>query len=138
MDALRREKEAKRRMGSFTIWQALRHRDVFLLTACYFFAMTGNYGIGFWLPTILKRVSGHSNLEVTLFASLPYLAGFLTQQWNGWHSDLRGERRWHAGLPLILTGCALTLAVIFGSRPAISIGLFTRSEERRVGEECRS
>src|SRR3989440_11165555 len=124
-EKLRQEKEAKQRMGSFTIWQALRHRDVFLLTACYFFAMTGNYGIGFWLPTILKRVSGHSNLEVTLFASLPYLAGFLTQQWNGWHSDLRGERRWHAGLPLILTGCALGLAGIFCRGPAVSIGLFT-------------
>jgi MFS transporter, ACS family, tartrate transporter len=124
-ETLRQEKEAKQRIGSFTIWQALRHRDVFLLTACYFFAMTGNYGIGFWLPTILKRVSGHSNLEVTLFASLPYLAGFLTQQWNGTRSDASGERRWHAGLPLILTGCALGLAVMFGDRTAIAIALFT-------------
>lgn len=119
------EKKAKQRSGSFTVWQALRHRDVFLLTACYFFAMTGNYGIGFWLPTILKRLSGQSNLRVTLFASLPYLAGFLTQQWNGWHSDASGERRWHAALPLILTGFTLGLAVIFGSNPTVSIALFT-------------
>ena len=124
-ERLRQEKEAKQRRGSFTIWQALRHRDVFLLTACYFFAMTGNYGIGFWLPTILKRVSGHSNLVVTLFAALPYVAGFLTQQWNGWHSDFRGERRWHAGLPLILTGFALGLAVLFGDNTGVAISLFT-------------
>jgi D-galactonate transporter len=122
---LEEEKKAKQRSGSFTVWQALRHRDVFLLTACYFFAMTGNYGIGFWLPTILKRLSGQSNLKVTLFASLPYLAGFLTQQWNGWHSDASRERRWHAALPLILTGLTLGLAVIFGANPAVSIALFT-------------
>ena len=43
-----------------------------LLTGCYFCAMTGSYGIAFWLPTILKRLSGKSDLKVTLLAALPY------------------------------------------------------------------
>jgi len=124
-ERLAEEKQRKERSGSFTIWQGLRHRDVWLLTGCYFFAMTGNYGIGFWLPTILKRLSGQSNLRVTLFASLPYLAGIATQQWNGWHSDRSGERRWHTALPLILSGFSLGLAVIFGADPMMSIALFT-------------
>jgi MFS transporter, ACS family, tartrate transporter len=124
-EKLAHEKQLKERSGSFTIWRALRHRDVWLLTGCYFFAMTGNYGIGFWLPTILKRLSGQSNLKVTLFAALPYLAGIVTQQWNGWHSDSVHERRWHAGLPLILSGAALGLAVLWGTNLAASIALFT-------------
>ena len=69
---LKREKEAKKR--SYRIWEALRHRDVILLTLCYFGAMTGSYGIAFWLPTILKRLSGQSDLRVTLMAALPYVA----------------------------------------------------------------
>jgi MFS family permease len=86
-EQLGREKQRKQQIRSFSIWQALHHRDVILLTLCYFFAVTGNYGIAFWLPTILKRLSGHTDLKVSLLAALPYLAGFVTQQFNSWHSD---------------------------------------------------
>ncbi len=123
-EQLRREKEAKKRVHSFSVWEALRNRDVLLLTLCYFCAMTGSYGIAFWLPTIVKRLSGLSDMNVTLLAAMPYVAGFVTQQLNGWHSDRAGERRWHAALPVILCGVALSLAVIYSSRPAISIALF--------------
>jgi nitrate/nitrite transporter NarK len=86
--------------------------------------MTGSYGIAFWLPTILKRLSGQSDLKVTLLAALPYLAAFVTQQLNGWHSDRTGERRWHAAIPVFLCALALSLAVLNSSRPLVSIGLF--------------
>ena len=122
---LEKEKKAKQAVRSYSIWQALRHRDVILLTASYFFGLTGNYGIAFWLPTMLKRLSGQSDLKVTLLASLPYLAGFLTQQWNGWHSDRTRERRWHAAIPVLLSGAALFLAISSGTHVALSIIFFT-------------
>jgi ACS family tartrate transporter-like MFS transporter len=118
------EKEAKKQRHSYSVWQALRHRDVLLLTACYFCAMTGSYGIAFWLPTILKRLSGKSDLKVTLLAALPYIAAFVTQQVNGWHSDRTRERRWHAALPVFLCGVALALAVVYRDNLVVAIGLF--------------
>src|SRR6266853_1726002 len=122
---LEKEKKAKQAVRTYSIWQALRHRDVILLTASYFFGLTGNYGIAFWLPTMLKRLSGQSDLRVTLLASLPYLAGFLTQQWNGWHSDRTRERRWHAAIPVLLSGAALFLAISSGTHVTLSIIFFT-------------
>jgi len=122
---LEREKQAKLWVRSYTIWQALMQRDVILLTLCYFCATTGGYGIAFWLPTILKRLSGQSDIRITLFASLPYLAGFLVQQLSGWHSDKTGERRWHAAVPMFLCGLTLLLAVIFGSSITLAVTLFT-------------
>lgn len=122
---LEKEKKAKQQVRSYSIWQALRHRDVILLTACYFFAVAGNYGIAFWLPTMLKRLSGQTDLKVSLLASLPYLAGFLTQQWNGWHSDRTRERRWHATIPVLLSGVTLFLAIRSGSHVGLSIIFFT-------------
>jgi MFS transporter, ACS family, tartrate transporter len=119
---LKREKEAKKR--SYGIWEALRQRDVILLTLCYFCAMTGSYGIAFWLPTILKRLSGQSDLEVTLLAALPYVAAFITQQVNGWHSDRTRERRWHAAIPVFVCGLALALAVLYRANLLVSIGMF--------------
>jgi D-galactonate transporter len=121
---LKREKEAKKRVRSYSIWEALRHRDVILLTLCYFCAMTGSYGIAFWLPTILKRISGKSDLTVTLLAALPYVAAFIVQQLNGWHSDRTCERRWHAALPVFLCGVALAFAVVYRANPTVSILLF--------------
>src|SRR6266481_7310319 len=125
IEQLQREKQAKKdRHHSLSIWEALRNRDVILLTLCYFCAMTGSYGIGFWLPTILKRLSGQSDLKVTLLAALPYIAAFVTQQVNGWHSDRTRERRWHAAIPVFLCGVALALAVVYGTNLPVSIGLF--------------
>jgi MFS transporter, ACS family, tartrate transporter len=121
---LKREKEAKNQRRSFRVWEALRHRDVILLTGCYFCAMTGSYGIAFWLPTILKRLSGRSDLQVTLLAALPYVAAFVTQQVNGWHSDRTRERRWHAAIPVFVCGLALALAVVYRTNLTMSVGMF--------------
>lgn len=110
---LRREKEAKKDLRSSRIWDSLHDPDVILLTICYFCAMTGSYGIAFWLPTILKTLSGQSDLKVTLLAGLPYIAAFIVQQVNGWHSDRTRERRWHAAAPLYVSGIALALAVSY-------------------------
>src|SRR5580692_3603132 len=122
---LEQEKLAKKKVRSYTIWQVFSQRDVILLTLSYFFATTGGYGISFWLPSILKRLSGQSDIRVTLFAALPYLAGFVMQQLNGWHSDKRTERRWHAAIPIFLCGVSLLLAVIFGSNLVLAVSLFT-------------
>jgi ACS family tartrate transporter-like MFS transporter len=123
---LEQEKIAKQKIRHYTIWQALVQRDVILLTCCYFFATTGGYGIAFWLPTILKRLSGQSDVHVTLFVALPYLAGFIFQQINGWHSDRQLERRWHAALAIFFAGFSLMLAVVFGSsNTTASVVLFT-------------
>jgi nitrate/nitrite transporter NarK len=124
MTELQREKDAKHLRRSSRVWEALRHRDVILLTGCYFCAMTGSYGIAFWLPTILKRLSGKSDLKVTLLAALPYVAAFITQQVNGWHSDRTQERRWHAAIPVFVCGLAIALAVVYRSSLTISVGLF--------------
>lgn len=122
--ALSQEKQSKQKARSYTIWQALRQRDVLLLTICYFFAVAGNYGIGFWLPTFLKRLSERGDATVTLLASLPYLAGFFGQQLNGWHSDRSRERRWHAVVPLLLSGLFLFMAIRMGSSLLLAILFF--------------
>ena len=122
---LEREKSAKRSVRSYSIWQAVRHRDVILLTFCYLGAATGNYGIAFWLPTIWKRLSGLSDLTVTLLAALPYFAGFITQQLNAWHSDRTQERRWHAAIAVFLSGLWLFFAISLGSNLPLSVLFFT-------------
>ncbi len=107
INKLESERQAKQSAGSYTVWQALRHRDVLILTALHFVQNGSAYALAFWLPTMLKRLSGQTDFKVTLMVALPNLLGFVAMQVNGWHSDRHAERRWHTSIPLWTAAAAL-------------------------------
>jgi MFS transporter, ACS family, tartrate transporter len=65
-------------------------------TGIAFFCVTlTTYGMGFWMPQIVKQMSGLSNLQVSLSTTIPFIGlaiGFVV---NSWHSDRVQEREWH-------------------------------------------
>lgn len=75
-------------------WKALVNPHVLTLGAVYFFSVVGLYGIGFWLPQIVRR-AGFSPLQIGLLAALPYVFASIGCLVWGRHSDLKAERRWH-------------------------------------------
>jgi MFS transporter, ACS family, tartrate transporter len=107
INQLESEKQAKKSVHAYTVWQAVRHRDVLILTALHFVQNGSAYALAFWLPTMLKRLSGLGDFKVTLLVALPNLLGFLAMQANGWHSDRTAERRWHTAVPLWVAAAAL-------------------------------
>ena len=122
---LNREREQKAAVRSYTIGQALRQREVILLTLIYFLSVTGFYGFTIWFPTILKRASGFSTGTVTLLAALPYLAALAATLLNAWHSDRMQERRWHTA-GLLFAGCGgLLFAIVSRSHLWTQLSFFT-------------
>jgi MFS transporter, ACS family, tartrate transporter len=107
INQLESEKRAKQSVRSYTMWEAIRDRDVLILTALHFVQNGSAYALAFWLPSMLKRLSGLSDFRVTLLVALPNLLGFVAMQVNGWHSDRTSERRWHTAVPLWVTAAAL-------------------------------
>ena len=103
INQLENERRAKKSAHSYTVWQALRHRDVLILTTVHLVQNGSAHALAFWLPTMLKRMSGLSDFKVTLLVALPNLLGFVAMQLNGWHSDRTAERRWHTAIPLWVT-----------------------------------
>jgi len=87
---------------SISMNQALGSRTVLLLAAVTFLNYFAIYSFAFWFPTMLKRQSGFSDVNVGLLGALPYLTLFIVMQVNGWHSDRNRERRWHAAVPLFI------------------------------------
>jgi sugar phosphate permease len=112
---LEQEAFSKKAMRSYKIWEALLQPTIIQLTFIYFFAVSSIYSLTIWLPTILKRASGMSNLAVTLLSILPYVAVLLAMLFNGWHSDRTNERRWHTAVPLMLGVVAFALTILSGS-----------------------
>ena len=82
-----------------------------LLSSAAFLQYFVGYSVIFWLPTILKKQSGFSDLQVGLFGAVPYFVALFTMLFNGWHSDKGRERRWHAAFPLFI-GAAGFLCLI--------------------------
>ena len=118
---LESERQAKKSVRSYTVWEAIRHRDVVILTALHFVQNGSAYALAFWLPTMLKRLSGLSDFRVTLLVALPNLLGFVAMQLNGWHSDRNAERRWHTAVPLWTTAAALLVLSLadWGTVPSL-------------------
>jgi MFS transporter, ACS family, tartrate transporter len=123
---LEHEKKVKRATHSFTVFQALAHRDVLILALVYFFAVTSHYGCIFWLPTILKRASGLTNETVTVITALPFFVSWLCMLYNGWHSDRHGERRFHVAIPQLIACLALAgaAAASRGNNVPLIVALF--------------
>jgi ACS family tartrate transporter-like MFS transporter len=102
---LKEEKPAGKKKVS--AWQALGSGPVLLLASVGFLEYCVSYTVVFWLPTILKRQSGFSDLRVGLLGTLPYVAMLIGMLVNGWHSDKTRERRWHSAVPQFIAAIAL-------------------------------
>jgi MFS transporter, ACS family, tartrate transporter len=121
---LAKEKEAKQAKHGYGVFQALRHREVVLLSLSYFFIVTGVYGFNFWLPTIIKKLSGSSDLRVTLITAVPYCVAFVALLLVGWSSDRTKERRWHTALSMIAASIGLLLSVVAQDYAAFALAMF--------------
>jgi ACS family tartrate transporter-like MFS transporter len=121
---LARERAAKLAQGALSIWQALRQRDVLLLALAYFGMVSGLYGFNFWLPTIVKQLSGLSNLLAILVTAIPYCVGLAAMLLIGLSSDRTGERRWHTALPMLISGVGLLLGATLQQHVIAAIALF--------------
>ena len=121
--SLRVEKPAD--VQAISIWQALRSRAILVLSLVTFLNYFAFYSFVFWFPTMLKRQSGFSDMNVGLLGALPYIAAFIAMQVNGWHSDKTRERHWHAALPAFLAAAALLGLISQPRSVGLSLLLFT-------------
>jgi MFS family permease len=73
-----------------TLW----HPTVIILALYNFFALMAEWGVNFWLPTVLKE-RGLSIGTVGLLAALPSVLGIVLMIAIASSSDRRHERKWH-------------------------------------------
>ena len=105
--------------------EALRSLPVLVLATAYFMNNPPSYIFFFWFPTMLKRMAGISDLRLGLLGALPFVACFVAMQVNGWHSDRQRERRWHAGIPLLIATCGWIGLAMGPKSLAAAMVLFT-------------
>ncbi len=124
VDELARERTAKLAEGKVSILQVMQHRDVLLLSLAYFGMVSGLYGFNIWLPTIIKQLSGLSNMQSILLTAIPYCVGLAAMLLIGWSSDRSGERRLHAAIPMLISGVGLLIGALLQDHIVMAITFF--------------
>jgi len=116
-----------------SVRSAFRHPLVWLLALVYFGSSMGQYGFGFWLPSIIKATGVSSPLEIGLLSAIPYAFGIAAMLLVGRSSDRTGERRWHYGLSAATAACGLVGAVIWRDNTAAAMVSLTIAS---MGLQC--
>ena len=119
------EKLRKTAVRRMSVWQALRNRNVLLLTLSYFCGATTQYGVSLWLPKMIQKLSGYTVFQVTLIAAIPYLVSWPAMLLLGWNSDRTHERRFHVAGALTLAGFALLATQYTGDSVALGVTMFS-------------
>ena len=97
--------------------------QVWHICMIYFFQVTGLYGIGLWLPEILRSSSGTmSEKQLGILSALPFLAGTISMVFWGWNSDRLQERKWHLVAANLLGGIGFVIAGLHPNYLAFSLG----------------
>ncbi|HWN65812.1 MAG TPA: MFS transporter [Candidatus Binatus sp.] len=120
------ERRAKADMEQMTIWRALRHPAVLVLTAGLFFTYTGGYAFWFWFPTMLQRLTGWTDVQrIGWVGAIPFLAGLIGMLILGSSSDRMGERRWHFAVPQLTAAVALIVWFFIPHSNLMLVAVFT-------------
>jgi len=123
---LEEERRAKAHAEHLTIWQALRHPAVLVLTSGLFFSYTGGYAFSFWMPTMLQRLTHWTSpRQIGWIGAIPFVAGFAGMLLFSWSSDRMRERRWHFAIPQLTAALGLILLFFLPRSDSLVLVAFT-------------
>ena len=123
---LAEERLAKVPDDHVTIWQTIRDRRVVLLTLALFFTYSGGYAFWFWMPTMLQRLTGWTDVQrIGWVGAIPFLGGLIGMLLLGWNSDRTRERRWHFSLAQLTAALALGGWFLLPHSNALLVIVFT-------------
>jgi len=114
----------RQRAAHMPVGQALTNPRVLLLALAYFGIVTANYGIEFFLPSILEKTYALKLEDVTVLVMLPSLLVIVGQIFVGRSSDRTGERRWHASVPVFIGAAALVAGALVRGNLPVTVACF--------------
>jgi MFS family permease len=98
---------------------------LWLMALIYFCLVMGLYGVGFWLPTLIKAGGIKGTLEIGLLSAIPYIAATIVMIPVGKNADKTGERRWHVAIPAFAGALGLILSTFYVSSPWPALAALT-------------
>ena len=117
--------KARRAPGRrMTLLQAFGNPKVLLLAFAYLCSTSANYGVEFFLPSILQQRYSLNIDRITWLVILPPILALASQISVGWNSDRTRERRLHAVVPIALGMAGLALVPLTRGNLPLTVAAF--------------
>jgi len=127
------ERERREAIRKYSLAEALRNPRVLGLSLVYFGCTSGNYGLSYWLPQIVKGTATDLGLDhatgipinslTGYLVAVPFVCGVVAMVWWTRHSDATRERVWHVAGPASVGGLSLIAAAYLGNPVLAAIAL---------------
>ena len=85
----------------------------------------GLYGVGFWMPTLIKATGVQSPLAIGLLTAVPNLFAVIGMILIARNSDRNRERRWHVAIPALFGALGLLFSAVWSGNTALAIVALT-------------
>jgi D-galactonate transporter len=109
------EKDSAQTVQHVSIRSFIADRRLWLMAAIYFCVVLGQYGLTFWLPTIVRRTGVADPLWVGILTAIPYLCAIVALPLIGASADKRRERRLHLAIPMLVSAAGFVTLPMLGS-----------------------
>lgn len=121
---LTREVEKDRQHGEkgpHTVGAVFKDARIWMMCLIYFTFVMGQYGLTFWMPTLVKATGIKGNLNIGLLSAIPFICAIVAMNICGRSADARRERRWHLIVPALIGAVGFTVAASFADNVVVSI-----------------
>jgi D-galactonate transporter len=102
--------DARTKQSPHSVAATFSDRRVWLMGFIYFTFVLGQYGLTFWMPTLVKATGVSGNFNIGLISAIPFLCAVVAMILCGRSADRRRERRWHLVVPALCGAAGFVLA----------------------------
>jgi ACS family tartrate transporter-like MFS transporter len=116
------EKQNKEKVEHLSLWQSLIDPRILLCAFVYFGVQAANYGVAFFLPTIIRNL-GATDTQTGFIAAVPFVFGAVGMVLFSLHSDRTMERKGHVAVAMLMATVGFGCAGLVSS-PVLMMALF--------------
>ncbi|AJW43857.1 MFS transporter [Ralstonia mannitolilytica] len=91
------------------------------MSLIYFAFVMGQYGLTFWMPSLVKNAGVKDTFMVGVLSAIPYVCAAIAMVLIGRSADARRERRWHLVVPAMMGVVGFAVVATAGNNVALSI-----------------
>jgi D-galactonate transporter len=111
--------------GPHSVSAVFKDGRIWMMCLIYFTFVMGQYGLTFWMPTLVKATGIKGNLNIGLLSAIPFICAVIAMNLCGRSADARRERRWHLIGPALMGAVGFTVAASFADNVVVSIAFLS-------------